>query len=136
VKALGGKLPRLGETIRKPQFGILNTDYEVQDEAGNVIGVCEVHDNVIEKLAAKTGVDEAYLGNILRNLLSTLVREADRIKAPLRMQLQPGSRDDLKRFLERFGFRHVGDNIMKRIEGAVTPPSVIMVTGINGSPEA
>lgn len=126
---------KLDETIRKPQFGILNTDYEVQDEAGNVIGVCEVHDNVIEKLMAKD-VDEEFLGRILRNLLSVLVREADRIKAPLRMQLQPGSRDDLKRFLERFGFRHVGDNIMKRIEGSVTPPSVIMATGINGSQEA
>ena len=135
VKALGGKLPRLDETIRKPQFGIMNTDYEVQDEAGNVIGVCEIHDNVIEKLMTKT-TDEEYLGKILRNLLSVLVREADRIKAPLRMQLQPGSRDDLKRFLERFGFRHVGDNIMKRVEGSVTPPSVIMATGINGSDEA
>jgi hypothetical protein len=135
VKALGGKLPRLDETIRKPQFGILNIDYEVQDEAGNVIGVCEIHDNVIEKLRTKI-TDEEYLGKILRNLLSVLVREADRIKAPLRMQLQPGSRDDLKRFLERFGFRHVGDNIMKRIEGSVTPPSVIMATGINGSDEA
>ena len=54
-----------------------------------------------------------------------LVRDADLTNANISMQINDQDDLEMKRFLERFGFRHVGDGVFRRTAGAITPPSVV-----------
>ena len=124
------KEPVMAETIRKVTFGIINAEFEVVGPDEKPVGVCEVTDNVVTKLMALQGADEAFLGQIISSLLNILVRRADKQNAPLSMELAPDRMSELKPFLERFGFRLTNDNIMKRVAGSITPPSVAITPGL------
>lgn len=113
------------ETIRKSVMVFLNSDYVVVDDNNEKVGVAQVMNGTIENMAVKKGVELAFKGQVLDRLMQQIVKDADTINANLSIQVIPDEIDEIKTFLERFGFRHVGDNIMRRTAGSIRPPSVI-----------
>ena len=102
-----------------------SADYDLRDDKNQEsIGVASITHGVIELLSVRNDVVEDYNGHIMSRLLSTIVRDADAANANLAIPLDDPNDLQHKRFLERFGFRGVGENIMKRNAGSVTPPSV------------
>lgn len=130
-KLSGGKKSNVTETIRRPFFADLTAEYEVT-KRDQPVGRAVVENNVITELSVLDGAEGAYEGHILNALLGNIIREADRINANLSIQLVQGARSDLKDFLERFGFRHVQEGILRRNAGAVQPPSVPFSRGLDG----
>lgn len=115
----------LAEAIPRVTPSDYSADYDLRDDENQEsIGVASITHGVIELLSVRNDVIEDYNGHIMSRLLSTIVRDADAANAHLAIPLD--NPDDLqhKRFLERFGFRAVGEGIMKRNAGSVTPPSV------------
>ncbi len=103
-----------------------SADYELRDDKDQeAIGVASINQGVIELLSVRNDVVEDYNGHIMSRLLSTIVRDADSANANLAIALNDGGDLQQKRFLERFGFREVGMDIMKRTAGSITPPSVV-----------
>lgn len=113
----------VSEMIRLPIFSMISGDYEVKN-GETVVGRAHVKDGVITELVCATDAGESYRGQILTYLLSTIVEEADRQNSNLSLQLKDKDDDDMKRFLERFGFHAIGHGIMQRSSGAIRPPSV------------
>lgn len=102
-----------------------SADYDLRDDKNQEsIGVASITHGVIELLSVRNDVVEDYNGHIMSRLLSTIVRDADAANAHLAIPLDDPNDLQQKRFLERFGFRAVGEGIMKRNAGSVTPPSV------------
>jgi hypothetical protein len=115
----------LAEAIPRVTPQDYSADYDLRDDKNQEsIGAASITHGVIELLSVRNDVIEDYTGHIMSRLLSTIVRDADAANAHLAIPLD--NPDDLqhKRFLERFGFREVGNGIMKRNAGSVTPPSV------------
>jgi len=110
----------------KTPFRFLTADYEVygDDKSTSPIAKAAVSDGVIENLAIAEGADEDYPGQILSSLLISILKEADKINSNLSIQIAVEHNQRMSRFLERFGFRHIGENIYKRISGSVIPPRV------------
>ncbi len=102
-----------------------SADYELRDDKNQeAIGVASISHGVIELLSVRDDIIEDFNGHIMSRLLNTIVRDADAANANLAIALNDPSDLQHKRFLERFGFRTVGKDIMKRNAGSVTPPSV------------
>lgn len=102
-----------------------SADYDLRDDKDQEsIGVASINHGVIELLSVRNDIAEDYDGHIMSRLLGTIVRDADAANANLAIPLNDPNDLQHKRFLERFGFRGVGENIMKRNAGSVTPPSV------------
>lgn len=102
-----------------------NADYEVMD-GEKLIGKATVTNGVIEDLQINQDKsDESFKGHALSVTLGTIIRDADLQGANLAMQIVDIEDQDMKRYLERFGFRHVGEGIFKRTAGSITPTSVI-----------
>ncbi len=115
---------QVSEMIRIPQSAPFNADYEIKD-GEDLVGVAAVTDGVIEKFLVKSDIDEAFRGITISSMLGAIIRDADLQHANLSMQVTVQEDVEMKRFLERFGFRHVADGVFKRTAGAITPPSVI-----------
>jgi len=119
------------EYIRKPQPNDFSADYEVRDDIGEeLLGFARVTKGVIELLSAKDTLQEDYSGHVYTQLLGTIIRDADDSNANLSILLARENDLSFMRFMERFGFRHIGEGIMKRNAGAIKPPGVPM--GSNG----
>jgi len=119
------------EYIRKPQQNDFTADYEVRDDVGEeLLGFARVTGGVIELLSAKDTLKEDYSGHVYAQLLGTIIRDADDSNANLSILLARENDLNFMRFMERFGFRHIGEGIMKRNAGAIKPPGVPM--GSNG----
>ena len=102
-----------------------SADYELRDDRDqNTIGVARINHGVIELLSVRNDIAEDFNGHVMSRLMTTIVRDADAANVNLAIALDDPSDQQHKRFLERFGFRGVGKNIMKRNAGSVTPPSV------------
>ena len=102
-----------------------NADYEVKD-GEKTVGRATVTDGVIEELMInQDAAEEHFNGHALSTTLGTIVRDADLQNANLAMKIVDLEDQDMKRFLERFGFRHTGEGVFKRTAGSITPPSVI-----------
>ena len=115
----------LEEMVRLPIRTKFNADYEVKD-GEKTVGMATVNDGVIEKLMINQDeADETFKGQALSRTLGTIVRDADLQNANLAMQIVNLEDQDMKRYLERFGFRHVGNGVFKRTAGSITPPSVL-----------
>lgn len=121
----------LNEMIRLPIFSLISGEYEVKKDE-QVVGFARVKDGVVEELTCASGANEDYRGEVLTHLMNTIVGEADMQNSNLSLQLQNKDDDDMKRFLERFGFKHVGHGVMQRTAGAVRPPSVQYTSGQEG----
>ncbi len=121
----------MSEMIRLPIFSLISGEYEVRN-GEQIAGFARVKDGVIEELTCASGAEEDYRGEVLTHLLNTIVEEADMQNSNLSLQLQNKDDDDMKRFLERFGFKHVGHGVMQRTAGAVRPPSVQYTSGQEG----
>ena len=119
----------LSEMIRVPIFTLISGDYEVMD-CETKMGYARVVDGVIAELVCTDSAKETYRGEVLTNLLKTIIDEADMQNSPLSLQLADKDDEDMKRFLERFGFRAVGHGVMQRTAGAVSPPSVQYTDGM------
>lgn len=120
----------LNEMVRVPVFTLISGEYEVMD-CEKPVGHARVHDGVIAELVCADGADESYRGEVLTKLLKTIIGEADAQNSPLSLQLTDKDDDDMKRFMERFGFRDVGHGIMRRTAGAISPPSVHYSDGMD-----
>ena len=119
------------EYVRRPHTNDFTGDYEVRDDAGEeLLGFARVSGGVIELLAAKDTLKEDYNGHVYTQLVGTIVRDADNSNANLSILLAHETDLSFMRFMERFGFRHIGEGIMKRNAGAIKPPGVPM--GSNG----
>jgi hypothetical protein len=119
------------EYIRKPQQNDFTADYEVRDDVGEeLLGFARVTGGVIELLSAKDTLKEDYSGHVYAQLVGTIIRDADDSNANLSILLARENDLNFMRFMERFGFRHIGEGIMKRNAGAIKPPGVPM--GSNG----
>ena len=115
----------MSEMVRLPIQTKFNADYEIKD-GEKLVGVATVNDGVIEKLMInQDAADEDFKGHALSTTLGTIVRDADLQNANLAMQIVDLEDQEMKRFLERFGFRHTGEGIFKRTAGSIAPPSVI-----------
>lgn len=116
---------RIDETIRFPQVGLLNGDYLVQDENRQDMGKARVDDGIISLFAIQSGLSHGEMTKIRDRLLRAITMDADAVRGNLSIQFQASGFDpmELKRFFERFGFREVGDLIMKRLSGSIRPPS-------------
>lgn len=125
VDVYKAKRRSLEETIRLPVHTDFNADYDVKD-GERTVGVAKVDSGVISKMAVNDeAADEQFKGHVLSTLLGTIIRDADLQRANLSMQIGDPEDQKMKRFLERFGFRHVTKGVFKRTAGAITPPSVI-----------
>ena len=103
-----------------------NAEYELMDDKNEeTIGVAKISHGVIELLSVRNDLAEDFEGHIMSRLLSTIVRDADLANANLAIAMDNPDNLGQKRFLERFGFRATGKNVMKRNAGSVTPPSVL-----------
>lgn len=120
---------RLDETIRRPFTGSLTAEYEIIDEEERPVGFASVADGIIETFDYVPDTEESYRGHIMSAMLSQMVSEADRNKANLSIQINDMD-GDIKYMFERFGFRHVGKDIMKRNHGAIRPDSVSAPQGM------
>ena len=109
---------QMAESIRQRNQTHLRGEYEVRD-GGKIVGKATVQDGVIELLAAETSTEQDYRRQIYRRLLETIVREADFRGRNLRIQILPEQNVIMRRLLERFGFRHVGQNIFQRTAGSI-----------------
>jgi hypothetical protein len=115
----------LAEAIPRVVPQDYSADYELRDDKDQkTIGVASISHGVIELLSVRNDIIEDFGGHIMSRLLNTIVRDADAANANLAIALDDPSDLQHKRFMERFGFRAVGKNIMKRNAGSVTPPSV------------
>lgn len=112
--------------LRKPVHRVLSAEYEVYDdpEEESLVGHAIVEGGVIQKLFVNETLNETYKGQVLSTLMRSMIDEADLMRSNLSMR---ASRDtpDLRRFMERHGFRHEGGGIYKRLAGSIRPPSVI-----------
>lgn len=99
----------------------LNTSYEVIDpDDKTVIGKCIVQNSVISLLEYDSTKDLYYKGQILGTLLENVCKEADAKNAKLLLMLSIEN-DNLKYFIERYGFRYLNNNIMERTPGSIIP---------------
>ncbi len=115
----------LSEAIPRVLPKDYSADYELRDDKDqNTIGVARINHGVIELLSVRNDIAEDFTGHVMSRLMNTIVRDADSANANLAIALDDPSDQQHKRFMERFGFRFVGRNIMKRNAGSVTPPSV------------
>lgn len=124
-------IKNIDETIRHPLFTDLTADYEVND-AQRVVGFASVVNGVITRLAVQDDASENYEGHILNALIGNIIREADHINANLSVKITPEQSNGMIKFLERFGFRHIKDRVMRRNAGAIRPPSVPYNRGLDG----
>lgn len=115
----------LNEAIPRVTPKEYNADYDLMDDSGQeLIGVARISQGVIELLSVRNDLVEDFNGHIMSRLMSTIVRDADSANVNLAIALDDPSNLQQKRFLERYGFRAVGESVMKRNAGSVTPPSV------------
>jgi hypothetical protein len=115
----------LSEAIPRVLPKDYSADYELRDDRDqDTIGVARINHGVIELLSVRNDIAEDFNGHVMSRLMTTIVRDADAANSNLAIALDDPSDQQHKRFLERFGFRGVGKNIMKRNAGSVTPPSV------------
>lgn len=119
----------MAEMVRVPVYTLISGDYEVRAKEKRM-GHARVVDGVIAELICSDSDDESYRGEVLTNLLKTIIEEADLQNSPLSLQLADRDDEDMKRFLERFGFRAIGHGVMQRMAGAVSPPSVQYTDGM------
>lgn len=116
---------RLDETVPRPRVRQMNAEYELRnDEDTETLGMAKIVDGLIEVLSVRNDFKEDFNGHILSKLVSAIINDADMSNSNLAIKLEDQNDLQHKRFLERFGFRHVGDGIMKRTAGAIRPPSV------------
>ena len=116
---------QVDEMVRLPIQTKFNADYEVKD-GERLVGQATVTDGVIEDLMINQDeTEEDFKGHALSVTLGTIIRDADLQGANLAMKIVDLEDQDMKRFLERFGFRHTGEGVFKRTAGSITPPSVI-----------
>ncbi len=113
------------EMVRYPKHKEFNADYEV-DEGGEIVAKAAIHAGVIEEFMVRDDVGgNDFRGKYMSGLMSAIVRDADLTNSNMSMQIHDPDDLEMKRFLERFGFRHFGDGVYKRTAGAITPPSVV-----------
>jgi hypothetical protein len=115
----------VSETYREPKHKQLNTDYEVEDN-GEMVAKASISDGVIDEFMIRDDVgNNDFRGKYMSGLMSAIVRDADMTNSNMSMQIPDQYDMEMKRFLERFGFKHVGDGVFRRTAGSLTPPSVI-----------
>ena len=116
----------VAEMVRLPMNQSMNNDYEVKN-GEDVVGKAKVTDGVIEEFMVNVGEDSPsdFRGHVMSSMMGTITRDADGLNTNMSMQIEDQDDTEMKRFLERFGFKHVGQGIFKRVAGAITPPSVI-----------
>lgn len=116
---------KVTEMVRYPKHKEFNADYEV-DECGEIVAKATIHAGVIDEFMVKDDVGgNDFRGKYMSGLMSAIVRDADLTNSNMSMQVYDPDDLEMKRFLERFGFRHFGDGVYKRTAGAITPPSVV-----------
>ena len=114
------------EMIRKPIFRYLTGEYEIQDDDDKQIGIAKVKDGTIFLLAAKGDVDESFNGEVLSALITHVIKDADVLNSNLSIKVEnPQENKKLVRFLERYGFKSIGNGVLKRNAGSIMPISVI-----------
>lgn len=112
------------EMVRRPSQRDFSSEYEIVSNTGKeeeVIGKAIVEDGVITVLAAKEASSRPTR-EILTKLVGSIAKEADLSNANLSIRVEDRHDLDIVRFLERFGFRHVGEGILKRNAGSNMPP--------------
>lgn len=121
--------PKVEEMVRRPFRNPFDAEYELTSADGEEkIGLATVNDGIIQVFAFREDYPEASFGGHLPSkLLGNIVRDADLANANLSIRMRDPHDLQMRRFFERFGFRHVGDGVMKRNAGATNPPSVHMV---------
>ncbi len=113
------------EMFRTPKHKELNADYEVED-GDEIVAKGRVNFGVIDDFMVRDDIkNNDFRGKYMSGLMSAIVRDADMTNSNMSMQIFNKDDMEMKRFLERFGFRHVGDGVFKRTAGAITPPSVV-----------
>jgi hypothetical protein len=121
---------KLKETIRKPFQGSLTNEYEIMDDCERTVGYASVVEGVIDDFQ----FDESGLGlpsgTVASMMLHQIVGEADRHSANLSIQIVDLS-SEIKLIFERFGFRLVTGDIMKRLAGSIRPTSVVGTPGMS-----
>lgn len=109
----------ISEAIRRPIAGTLTQEYEVT-EGDEVVGRARVQEGVIDLLDFDTDAPVTYQCEILSAVLSLIVRDADRQSANLSIQIEDMDLQ-IKYLFERFGFRHIGNGVMRRALGGIKP---------------
>jgi len=133
IPMIGGKLNAymiekknlVTEANRLPAHKQFNADYDVQD-GEEMVAKATVNDGVIDEFMIRDDIgNDDFRGKYMSGMMSAIVRDADMTNSNMSMQINDQDDLEMKRFLERFGFRHVGDGVFRRTAGAITPPSVI-----------
>jgi len=113
------------EMNRLPKHKQFNADYEVED-GGKMVAKATLNNGVIDEFMIRDDIgNNDFRGKYMSGLMGAIIRDADMSNANMSMQINDQDDLEMKRFLERFGFRHVGDGVFKRTAGAITPPSVV-----------
>lgn len=115
---------RLDETIRFPYFGELNADFVTEDESDRKVGQARVTKGVIEVLAVANELDPRQRKFVMNELLRMIVSEADVMNANLSIEINPVDLQEMKRFLERYGFKGISETVLRRAAGSIKPPLV------------
>jgi hypothetical protein len=114
----------VNEAIPRTKDTAYDATYELRDDDDTeTIGVAEIKNGIIETLSVRNDFKQDFEGHIMSRLVSTIINDADIANANLAIVIGQKEQQQ-KRFLERFGFRDIGDNTMKRNAGSITPPSV------------
>jgi len=114
------------EMFRVPNHKDFDADYEVED-GNEIVAKGSVTGGVIEEFMVRDDItNNDFRGKYMSGLMGAIIRDADMTNSNMSMQVVDDSDNiEMKRFLERFGFRHAGEGIYKRTAGAIVPPSVV-----------
>jgi len=116
---------------RKPHAK-LNASYQVlDDEEQHIIGVCKIEDGIITCLNYIQTDEEYFAGRVLTTILTAACKEADSKDCFLYITISD-SAQNLKKLLERYGFRDQGEFLLKRNPGSILPISAALVLGLSG----
>src|SRR5690606_24191386 len=107
----------------------LTMTLKAEDPEGALLGVLAIVDSRITRMEYDDARD-TYAGEILSQMLRQACQMADIRNTMLRVRLAEPT-DDIKRLLERFGFRQAGRD-MERIAGSIVPPQPAIVPGLDG----
>lgn len=126
---LNMRMFRLYESYRAKHEAPLTMTLKAEDPDGVLLGVLAIVDSRITRMEYDDARD-SYAGEILSQMLRQACQMADIRNTMLRVRLAEPT-DDIKRLLERFGFRQAGRD-MERIAGSIVPPQPAIVPGLDG----
>jgi hypothetical protein len=104
-----------------PGAGLESREYEARDGKGRRVGRLRVRGVVLSDIDIDT---RSRLGpwRIATQLLRAVCSSADRSGAVLSA---PGDDPEMVRFMEKFGFRSLGDGTMERMAGSAIPMDAV-----------